>query len=205
MIPPIWEQLNDHKTRIENLESICNQMNTNISSMQAILEALQMNDYISSITPIMEGDAVIGYTINFVKSGAVTIYHGEDGENGRDGQNGKDGADGNDGVDGKDGQDGQNGIDGVDGKDGADGKDGQDGKDGVVGADGHSPVIGVKKDSDGYSYWTIDGDWLLDENGDKIKAVGTDGKDGSDGKDSIAPKLKIEEGFWYVSYDNGQT
>lgn len=202
---PIWEQLNDHKTRIENLESICNQMNTNISSMQAILEALQMNDYISSITPIMEGDAVIGYTINFVKSGAVTIYHGEDGENGRDGQNGKDGADGNDGVDGKDGQDGQNGIDGVDGKDGADGKDGQDGKDGVDGADGHSPVIGVKKDSDGYYYWTIDGDWLLDENGDKIKAVGTDGKDGSDGKDSIAPKLKIEEGFWYVSYDNGQT
>ena len=202
---PIWEQLNDHKTRIENLESICNQMNTNISSMQAILEALQMNDYISSITPIMEGDAVIGYTINFVKSGAVTIYHGEDGENGRDGQNGKDGADGNDGVDGKDGQDGQNGIDGVDGKDGADVKDGQDGKDGVDGADGHSPVIGVKKDSDGYYYWTIDGDWLLDENGDKIKAVGTDGKDGSDGKDSIAPKLKIEEGFWYVSYDNGQT
>ena len=130
---------------------------------------------------------------------------GKDGQNGMNGQNGTDGQDGKDGVDGqdgKDGKDGANGKDGVDGKDGIDGKDGQDGKDGSDGVDGHSPVIGVKKDTDGYYYWTIDGDWLLDESGDKIKAVGTDGKDG---KNSIAPKLKIEEGYWYVSYDNGLT
>ena len=34
---------------------------------------------------------------------------------------------------------------------------------------------------------------------------GTDGKDGKDGADGITPQLKIEEGYWYISYDNGAT
>lgn len=79
---------------------------------------------------------------------------------------------------------------------------GQDGKDG---ADGHTPVVGVKQDSDGIWYWTIDGKWLYDANNQKVKAVGTDGKDGADGKDGVTPQLKIEDGYWYVSTDNGQT
>ena len=70
------------------------------------------------------------------------------------------------------------GEDGADGKDGAPGKDG---KDGQSGQDGHSPVIGVKQDTDGIWYWTIDGEWLLDANNQKVKAVGQDGKDGEDG------------------------
>ena len=91
------------------------------------------------------------------------------------------------------------GKDGANGANGADGKDGQDGKDG---ADGYTPVIGVAMDSDGVYYWTLDGDWLLDKDGNKVKA---EGKDGQNGKDGITPKLKIENGYWLISYDNGST
>ncbi|MBE6303123.1 MAG: hypothetical protein E7089_04220 [Bacteroidales bacterium] len=83
--------------------------------------------------------------------------------------------------------------------------------------DGYTPIIGVKQDSDGIYYWTLDGEWLLDDGGNKVKAVGvdgkddqngangSDGKDGADGKDGITPQLKIENDYWYVSYDNGAT
>lgn len=94
------------------------------------------------------------------------------------------------------------------GKNGTDGKDGADGKDGVDGKDGSTPAIGVKIDSDGIYYWTLNGNWLLDANGKKIQASGnngTDGNDGVNGKDGITPKLKIESDYWYVSYDNGST
>ena len=89
------------------------------------------------------------------------------------------------------------------------GKDGTDGEDGKDGADGHTPVIGVAMDTDCIYYWTVDGKWLTDDAGNKIKAVGTDGQNGSDGfngvdgKDAVTPQLKIEDGKWYVSYDNG--
>ncbi|MBO5709438.1 MAG: hypothetical protein J6S01_08865, partial [Bacteroidales bacterium] len=138
----------------EALQKLCNQMNKNIEALQAIVNALQNNDYITSITPIYEGAEEIGYIIKFSKSGSVTIYHG------------------------KDGKDGQDGTDGKDGQDGEDGKDGQNGQDGADGKDGETPVIGVQKDTDGVYYWTVNGKWLLDDNGQKVKAVGTDGKDG---------------------------
>ena len=121
------------------------------------------------------------------------------------------------------GNDGKDGANGADGQDGANGTDGKDGK------DGYTPKIGIAKDVDDVYYWTLDGEWLLDDNGNKIKAVGTDGKDGEDGedgangkdgqdgvngkdgqdgqngKDGVTPKLEIRDGYWYISYDNGLT
>ena len=61
-----------------------------------------------------------------------------------------------------------------------------------------APAIGVKIHSDGIYYWTLNGDWLLDKNGNKIKAQGLDGKDG------VTPILKIIDKVWHISYDNGQ-
>lgn len=171
----IWDELNKHEDRIVKLETLCNQMNTNIASLQTIIIALQSNDYVVNIAPIMEGNKEIGYTITFAKNGSITIYHGKDGENGKDGQNGTNGTDG---------------------------KDGQDGEDGK---DGYTPKIGVKQHTDGEYYWTLDGNWLLDDNGNMIPTTGEDGKDGKEGKDGITPQLKIEEGYWYLSYDNGVT
>ncbi|MDY3769069.1 MAG: leucine-rich repeat protein [Sphaerochaetaceae bacterium] len=160
----IWDELNKHEDRIVKLETLCNQMNTNITSLQTIIIALQGNDYVVNIAPIKEGDKEIGYTITFAKSGSITIYHGKDGKNGQDG---------------------------------ADGKDGQNGK------DGYTPIIGVKQHTDGKYYWTLDGKWLLDDSGNMIPTTGEDGQDGTDGKDGITPQFKIEDGYWYLSYDNG--
>lgn len=118
---------------------------------------------------------------------------------------------------------------GEDGKDGANGADGKDGANGADGKDGVTPVIGVRQDSDNIYYWTLNGEWLTDEAGNKIKASGIDGKDGvngedgkdgangtdgkdgangkdgADGKDGITPQLKIEDDYWWLSTDNGLT
>lgn len=87
------------------------------------------------------------------------------------------------------------------------GKDGANGNDGTDGADGQTPVIGVAEE-DGVYYWTVNGEWLTDANGNKIKAVGSDGANGADGangNDGATPQLKIEDNKWFVSYDKGTT
>ena len=187
----IWDKLKDHENRIVKLEELCRQINTNVAALQTIIQALQDNDYVTSVHPVTYDGVEVGYTIAFSKSKPITIYHGEDGKNG---ENGKDGAAGTDGKDGvtpvigarKDvdekyywtlngewlldtagnkvpatGKDGADGKDGEDGKDGADGKDGEDGKEGATGAAGQA------------------------------------------GADGNTPKLEIRDGYWYVSYDNG--
>ncbi len=152
----LWDSVHGLEGRVTKLEELCKQMNTNISSLQTIVTALQSNDYVTGVTPAVQNGKEIGYTITFSKSSPITIYHGKDGQNGTDGTDGKDGA---------------------------------------------TPAIGVKQDADGIYYWTLNGNWLTDENGDKIKAEGTDGKNGADGsdgtdgtngKDGITPKFKIE-------------
>ena len=193
----------------ERLENFCNEMNTNIAALQTIVDGLVNNDYVESVEPIKgANDLPIGYIIKFHKSGPVTIYHG------------------------------RNGKDGYDGEDGEDGSDGADGEDGSDGADGTVPVIGVRQDADGNWYWTLDGEWLLDDKGNKVRASGKDGKDGEDGedgkdgedgmdgsvggdgidgedgkdgkpgkdgKDGVTPQLRIDGGYWYISYDKGVT
>lgn len=104
-------------------------------------------------------------------------------------------------------------------KNGKDGANGNDGANGADGADGQTPVIGVAEE-DGVYYWTVNGEWLTDANGNKIKAVGSDGangadgndgangadgNDGANGNDGVTPQLKIEDNKWFVSYDEGAT
>ena len=73
------EQLKDHESRLKELERLTARQNTNIESLQTIVTALQDKDYVTNVSPINEGDKVMGYTITFSKSGAVTIYNGKDG------------------------------------------------------------------------------------------------------------------------------
>ena len=142
--------LNDLENRVAKLEELCKQMNTNISSLQKIVVALQDNLSISKVEQISDG-----YIIHFSDGSTATIKNGKNSED--------------------------------------------------------APIIGVKKDTDGIYYWTLDGEWLTDEKGNKVKAQGTDGKDGVDGedgtngKDGITPQLKIENGRWMLSMDNGKT
>ena len=131
----IYSMLQDHESRIYELEQLCNKFNTNISSLQTALTAIQDNDYITSVNPISENGKQVGYTISFAKSPSITIYHGADGKNGANGENGKNG---------ENGENGKNGENGENGK------------------DGHTPVVGISKDTDGIYYWTLNGEWLLD-------------------------------------------
>lgn len=62
------------------------------------------------------------------------------------------------------------------------------------GKNGLSPQIGIKQDSDGKYYWTLDGAYILNDNNEKLPVAGEDG---------TTPEFKIEQGYWYVSYDHG--
>ena len=90
------------------------------------------------------------------------------------------------------------------------GKDGKDGTNGTNGQDGHTPVIGVTQDTDGNWYWTVDGEYLLDGSGNKVRANGIDGQNGTNGtngQNGITPQLRINTTTleWEVSLDNGAT
>ena len=67
-------------------------------------------------------------------------------------------------------------------------KDGKDGRDGKDGKDAQIPDISVKQGEDGLWYWILNGEWITNSNGDKVRANGKDGKDGQDGKDGTDGK-----------------
>ena len=324
----LWNSVHGLENRVAKLEELCKQMNTNISSLQTIVTALQNNVYVTGTTPLMKDGKEIGYTITFSKGNPITIYHGKDGQDGEDGitptisvkkdtdgvyywtlngefivvDGGKIQAEGKDGTNGTTPQfkiendywfvsynNGANwtqlgkatGEDGVGGDSMFSGVDYETSTDYVIftlsngtqiklptwsafealqrlcnetntnlsalqtivtalqnndyitsvdpltengkvvgytikfaksnpiviyngkdGADGNTPVIGVKKDTDGIYYWTLDGEFIVVD-GQKIKAQGTDGNNGADGSDGVTPKLEIQEGYWWISYDNG--
>ena len=327
----LWNNVHGLENRVAKLEELCKQMNTNISSLQTIVTALQNNVYVTGTTPLMKDGKEIGYTITFSKGNPITIYHGKDGQDGEDGttptisvkkdtdgvyywtlngefivvDGGKIQAEGKDGTNGTNGttpqfkiendywfvsyDNGANwtqlgkatGEDGVGSDSMFSGVDYETSTDYVIftlsngtqiklptwsafealqrlcnetntnlsalqtivtalqnndyitsvdpltengkvvgytikfaksnpiviyngkdGADGNTPVIGVKKDTDGIYYWTLDGEFIVVD-GQKIKAQGTDGNNGADGSDGVTPKLEIREGYWWISYDNG--
>lgn len=140
----IWDKLQDHEARIEELEKSCNELNSNLAALRVILEAVQQQDYITDITRIMENGIEVGYSMTFSKGGTITIYHG---------------------------------------------------------SDGHSPKIGIKKANDGEYYWTADGEWLTDEDGEKIAAAVLEESDSG----YITPRFRVADGHWYISYDDGNT
>lgn len=166
----LWDSIHQLDGRVTSLEELCKQMNGNISSLQKLVQALQDNNSITMVTPVKQGDKTIGYTISFTKGEPITIYHGEKGDKGEQGDKGETGDKGDTGNNGK---------------------------------DGTTPTIGVKQHADGIYYWTLNGDWLRDNSGNMIKAEGkdgTDGEQGEEGKEGTTPQLKIENGYWWVSY-----
>ena len=80
--------ITDLENRVQALEELCKNMNTNISSLQTLVDALQSNDYITNITPIISEGKEIGYNIEFLHHEPIAIYHGKDGQDGKDGING---------------------------------------------------------------------------------------------------------------------
>ena len=185
----IRSDIENLENRVTSLEEWQQSVNTDIQSLQTLVEALENKNFITDVTPVVEGDEEIGYTITFQTGESITIKHGE---------NGKDGVDGTDGTDGSDG------------------------------SDGTTPIIGVAQDADGIYYWTLNGEFLTDNQGNKMPVTGPkgdkgdqgtpgadgedgqdgqDGQDGEDGKDAIAPQVRINEDTneWEISTDGGKT
>ncbi len=81
----LWEQVNQNTERIAALEAWQAETNTNIQSIQTLLST---TDYITAVTPIVEAGVEVGYTISFLNSPAITVYHGQKGDMGEQGEDG---------------------------------------------------------------------------------------------------------------------
>ena len=185
----IRSDIENLENRVTTLEEWQKSVNTDIQSLQTLVEALESKNFITDVTPVVEGGEETGYTITFQSGESITIKHG------------------------------------TDGKDGVDGVNGTDGKDGAT------PVIGVAQDTNGTYYWTLNGEFLTDDSGNKMPVTGpkgdkgdqgtpgtpgadgedgqdgADGQDGEDGQDAIAPQVRINKDTneWEISTDGGKT
>ena len=161
----LWERVDELFERVEKLEDVCSQMNADIHSVQSVIDAIQNNYSITSVTPL---DNEEGYAITFSNGEKITINHGKNGTDGKDGENGKDGQtptinikDMGNGqyawlLNGEILRDEQGNPIPVNGQDGKDGEDGEDGKDGYNGTSAPTPIVktGSELISSG-----VDGSW----------------------------------------------
>lgn len=122
------ERMENAEQRLEALEELCNTLNSNILSLQSIVDAMQ-----DGITILNIEETENGYIIYFSDGSKIQID---------------------------------------------------------TSFEQPVPQIGVKE-YEGKYYWTVDGEWLTDDNGEKILA------------EAAVPEFKIEDDFWYVSYDDG--
>ena len=181
-ISPLWAVVSDHEQRLSDLEEWQDQVNQNIESLQRLLNT---TDYITAVTPLMEGGQEVGYTITFLNSDPINIYHGAQGDEGDKGEPGEQGDDGHTPqiglTQGTDGNwywtlDGELMLDKDNNPIRANGEDGQQGQQGQPGQSGASaPTPQIKLGS------TIDSG-----------AIGTDGG-------------TVDPAAWYLSVDGGQT
>ena len=141
----LWEQVNQNTeelaaqaARIAALEAWQAETNTNIEALQTLLST---TDYITAVTPVVKDGVEVGFTISFLNTPAITIYHGTKGDKGDKGD---------------------------------------------------TPQIGATQADDGNWYWTLNGEFLTDTDGNPIRANGTQGgqgEPGSDGDDAPLPQL----------------
>ncbi len=85
-------------------------------------------------------------------------------------------------------------------------------RDGHQGVDGKAAElqISVAQDpADGVWYWTLNGTWMLDGEGNRMQAGATDGKNGRNGSSGyvVLPQMRIntETRNWEISTDAGET
>ncbi len=175
----LWEQVNQNTeelaaqaARIAALEAWQAETNTNIQALQTLLST---TDYITAVTPVVKDGVEVGFTISFLNTPAITIYHGTKGDKGDKGD---------------------------------------------------TPQIGAAQAEDGNWYWTLNGEFLTDADGNLIRANGTQGEQGDQGPagdDAPLPQLAtgtklneqqittdsqnkdIEPDAIYLSVDGGKT
>lgn len=135
----IWEEI-ALQSRRQTLETLSNQLTTNISSIQTVVSALKSDDRVTGVMKMMDNGKDAGFMLTFEKSGTASLYHWMDLY------------------------------------------------------EGYTPSLGAGEDASGKYYWMLDGEWLLDDDLFKIEIAS---------EKSPTPKLKPENGYWYISVDNG--
>lgn len=214
-IDDIRKELQEHDDRLTSLEEWQKSVNTSISSLQSLIEAIEDKDYVTGVTPLTDGN---GYEISFLKSGKITIKNGEKGEKGEAGNtpvisvkqdtdkkyywtiNGEWLLDSDNKIP-VTGEKGDKGDKGDTGNDGLTPYIGDNGNwwigmadtgvkaQGNTGTDGQTPHIG-----DNGNWWVGTTDTGVKAQGDK-------------GADAIAPQVRInsDTNEWEISTDNGTT
>lgn len=148
-------------------------LETKVSDLEALCKTMNTNitelqtiveQYKNAVTIMSVTQTDNGYEIIFSDGKTATITNGAKGEKGDKGETGKKGDKGDNGDPGTQGDKGDK---------------------------GDSPVIGVVNE-DGILYWTVNGEYLLDDKGNKVSVAAP-----------VTPQFKYnaEEETWYISLD----
>ncbi len=148
-------------------------LETKVSDLEALCKTMNTNitelqtiveQYKNAVTIMSVTQTDNGYEIIFSDGKTATITNGTKGEKGDKGETGKKGDKGDNGDPGTQGDKGDK---------------------------GDSPVIGVVNE-DGILYWTVNGEYLLDDKGNKVSVAAP-----------VTPQFKYnaEEETWYISLD----
>ena len=186
--------------RVTVLENLVSRLNTDMKSMQVIVQAMEEGDYITNVRQTENG-----YIVNFHKAGPVEILDGVDGQDGKDAQ----APDISIAQDPTDNQwywklNGEwltaNGQ-----RIRANGHDGTDGKDAT------SPKVRINPET---GIWDISVDGGITWISTGTSATGRDGKDGENGKDgkngnqffrSVTYEVNSDGEFMVIVTNSGQT
>ena len=170
----LWREMEQVKDRVTTLEEAVIKTNEDIVALQAIVDALQRNLYVGSVTPTADG-----YTILFSDNTSVTITNGKDGVNGTNAPI----------ISVREDEDGNYywTIDGewllVDGEriraNGLDGENGENGENGAKGEDAIAPQVRI---NDTTKKWEISTDGGITWVSTGVVAEGKDGANGSNGE-----------------------
>ena len=167
----LWREMEQVKDRVTILEEAVIKTNEDIVVLQAIVDALQRNLYVVSVTPTADG-----YTILFSDNTSVTITNGKDGVNGTNAPI----------ISVREDEDGNYywTIDGewllVDGERiRANGLDGENGENGAKGEDAIAPQVRI---NDTTKEWEISTDGGITWVSTGVVAEGKDGANGSNGE-----------------------
>lgn len=74
------QKLDELQARLDKMQTLCDRINEELTSLQAIIRVIEQQDMITGLTEIKSGNTVVGYRINFVNYDPVTIYNGSDGK-----------------------------------------------------------------------------------------------------------------------------
>ena len=61
----LWDYVRGLNTRLTELEEKCKDMNTNITSLQTIVAAIEIGDYITNVAPVMRNGIKLAIQLHF--------------------------------------------------------------------------------------------------------------------------------------------